>query len=70
MKPKKIKPSPSQLRVLRNIAAGLGASAHCRQMADYGGLRGTLASLHRRGWLENDQITEAGRQVVAEAASG
>jgi hypothetical protein len=64
MNPKKSKPSAAQLKVLRNIAAGLGANHHCRSMSDYGGLRGTLASLHRRGWLSNDQITEAGRQVL------
>lgn len=59
------KPTTAQRRVLENIAAGLGANHHCRSMSDYGGLRGTLASLHRRGWLENNQITEAGRKVIA-----
>lgn len=60
------KPTAAQRRVLENIAAGRGANYHCQKMADYGGLRGTLASLHRRGWLENHQITEAGRKVIAD----
>lgn len=64
MNPKKSKPSAAQIRVLRNIAAGLSANHHCRSMSDYGGLRGTLASLHRRGWLSDNQITEAGRKVI------
>lgn len=63
MKPKK--PTAAQRRVLQAIAAGLPANHHCRTMSDYGGLRGTLASLHRRGWLDNDKITEAGRKVIA-----
>lgn len=59
---KKTKPTPAQLRVLRNLAVGLGANAHCRSMSDYGGLTGTLASLYRRGWLvDRNQLTDAGR---------
>lgn len=63
------KPSAAQRRVLEAIAAGLPANSHCRSMSDYGGLRGTLASLHRLGWLEDDnKITEAGREAIAGAA--
>jgi hypothetical protein len=58
-KPKK--PSEAQLRVLRNLAAGRSAAAHCRSMSDYGGLTGTLASLYRNGWLvDNNKVTDAG----------
>jgi hypothetical protein len=69
-KPKK--PTEAQLRVLRNLAAGRGADAHCRSMSDYGGLRGMLASLHRHGWLAGGELTEAGRlaaRMTSQAAA-
>lgn len=58
------KASAAQLRVLRNLAAGRPADAHCRTMSDHGGLTGTIASLYRRGWLEDGELTEAGRAAA------
>ena len=58
-KPKK--PTVAQQRVLRNLAAGRAADAHCRTMSDHGGLACTIVSLYRRGWLADGEITEAGR---------
>lgn len=68
MNPKKIKPTAAQLQVLRNLAAGRSADYHCNTRSDYGGLRGTSASLYRRGWIADGQITAAGRAVLAAAS--
>lgn len=54
------KPTNAQLRVLRNLASGRSAAAHCRSMSDYGGLTGTLVALRRRGWLDGEDLTETG----------
>ena len=62
LKPKK--PTAAQLRVLRNLAAGRPAVAHCRTVSDHGGLTGTIASLYRRGWLAEGEPTEAGRSAA------
>lgn len=62
--PKPTKPTESQLRVLRNPAAGRSSDSHCRTMSDHGGLTGTMASLYRRGWLTDGKLTDAGRAAA------
>lgn len=64
----KKRPTPAQRRVLMNLVAGRPADFHCRSMSDHGGLHGTLASLHRNGWLADGKITDTGRAAVAPSA--
>lgn len=59
------KPTPAQQRVLQNIAAGHSADAHCRSRSDYGGLSGTLVSLRKAGWLDDNGITDAGLTAIS-----
>ncbi|CAB5514628.1 hypothetical protein LMG26857_03687 [Achromobacter anxifer] len=61
------KPTPSQRRVLEHLVAGRRADHHCRNRSDHGGLTGTIASLHRAGWIDDHGITAAGRAVIGAA---
>lgn len=63
--PQQKKPTPTQLHMLENLAAGREATHGFpggRSMS--GGLSGTLVSLHRRGWIEGGKITDAGRAAL------
>ena len=61
------KPTPSQLRALRNLAEGKAIDCHIRGRSAAGGFSGTLASLFRRGWIDRAGITAKGRAVLAAA---
>jgi hypothetical protein len=52
-------------RVLRQLARGETADAHCRSMSDHGGLTATLGALQRHGFLKNGRLTKAGRAAAA-----
>lgn len=58
------KPTPNQRRVLEHLAAGRRADHHCRSRSDHGGLFGTMASLRREGWVDENGITSAGLAVI------
>lgn len=58
------KPSEAQLRILRNLAAGLPWDAHISGRSAYGGATATVHSLTRLGYMANWRITDAGRAVV------
>lgn len=55
----------NQRKVLTNLAAGQRADAHCYGQSAFGGLTGTMASLHRAGLLDRNGITDAGRAAIA-----
>lgn len=62
------KPSPAQLAVMRNLAAGRSPTTHLRSMSEFGGYTATNASLHRRGWIDDGGfMTDAGRAALAKA---
>lgn len=55
-----------QLRVLRNLMAGRDASHGLRGRSQFGGLNGTLFSLHQRKLIDREnQVTQAGYKAVA-----
>lgn len=56
--------SSSQMHMLRNLVAGRKATAGLTGKSAHGGATQTLVSLHRRGLMENLEITEAGRAMV------
>jgi hypothetical protein len=58
------KPSPAQLAALRNMAAGKRPGYGIYGNSAHGGLSGTIVSLHRRGWIDTNGITEAGRTAL------
>jgi hypothetical protein len=62
------KPAPkltsSQALALATIAAGKHVGAHIVGRSAHGGLSGTLASLHRRGYLAKGKITLEGRAAL------
>lgn len=60
------KPTPTQRKILENLAAGR-ASSHGMPpgRSHAGGWDGAIMSLHRRGWINRDGITDAGRQAIA-----
>lgn len=57
--------SKTQTKVLQNLIEGKSANAHVMSMSESGGLVGTMASLRRNGWIdEQDFITPAGRAAI------
>lgn len=61
-----IRLSGAQLRVLRNLAAGLAADVGLRGRSQYGGHVSVMRALRKRGLVdEGDKITPAGRSVFA-----
>jgi hypothetical protein len=62
------KPSPAQLAVMKNLAAGRAPTTHLRSMSEFGGYTATNASLRRNGWIdEGGFLTDAGRAAIAKA---
>lgn len=59
----------TQLRMLRNIADGRGWDADLSGRSQYGGATATKQSLHKRGLLQNGQLTDAGRDALAGRAA-
>lgn len=59
-----------QRRVLKNLATGLRADAHCVGRSEFGGLTATMASLYRAGLVDKAGITEAGRRALDAQQSG
>ncbi len=57
--------TPSQRRVLENLAAGRRADSHCSGRSQFGGLTATVASLHRAGLMDSKGITDAGREAIS-----
>lgn len=58
-------PTQSGRKALLNIAAGRPASHGLYGCSAYGGFRGTIASLYRRGLVTAEHnLTEAGQQMV------
>jgi len=59
-------------QVLRQIADGRGAEAHCRTQSDFGGLESVLRGLVRRGLIlwEDRSLTAAGRELMGLPPSG
>jgi hypothetical protein len=54
--------SPSMIRVMQNLAAGLPAGAHCRGQSQFGGCSGTVYALVRRGFIDTrHRLTKSGR---------
>jgi hypothetical protein len=70
---KPVKPTPSQIKALRNLVAGKPMFIHISGRSASGGTSGTMVSLFRRKLIEwaPDQtkvvITDAGREVVQNA---
>lgn len=59
-----IRLSGAQLRVLRNLTAGLASDVGLRGRSQYGGHVLVMRALRRRGLIdEDDRITAAGRAV-------
>lgn len=63
-KPKVPRPTPAQRRVLENMVAGRVPGDHLRGRAEHGGFVGTMLSLRRRGWVDDNGLTAAGRLSV------
>ena len=61
-----LKMTAAQSRVLQNLVDGRRATYGLSGQSEYGGFAATLASLIRRGWIENGEITEAGRQALTD----
>lgn len=61
--------SPRMLEVLEHAAEGRPLDTGCRTRAAHGGLSATMFALRHRGLLRGLGITEAGRQVLADAGS-
>lgn len=58
-------PTRNMLKVLRDIAAGLGPDRGCRTQSDYGGRHGTLMALMKRGLLTRDlQVSAEGKRLL------
>jgi hypothetical protein len=65
-----MKLSKAQRRVLENLKNGRKIYDHCRSNSDWGGLAGTIDSLHRRRFLDNDGgITAAGLDALSPKTS-
>lgn len=62
-----LKLSPSQLRMLRNIADGKAPTDGISGRSAHGGAAATFASLHRHGLVSGMNVTAAGRQALAGA---
>lgn len=62
--PKARKPTEAQLRILRNLDAGLPWDAHISGRSAYGGAVATVHSLNRLGYMANWKITDAGRSAL------
>lgn len=58
--------SPAMLAALKNAAAGRALSHGLRGRASHGGLTWTLTALQRRGLIDGNQLTDAGKAVIAE----
>jgi hypothetical protein len=66
-----MKISNAQRRVLENLRDGRKAHHHCRNRSDWGGLTGTITSLHRHGLLDSDgNISAAGLDALSPPTSG
>lgn len=56
--------SPSQMAALRNMANGRPAGYGLYGRSARGGLSGTIISLHKRGLIDREGITDAGREAL------
>ena len=67
---KTLKLSPAQWHALFNLAKGRAPGYGLVGMSEMGGLVGTMASLYRRGLVDQDhRLTDAGRIAVEERKS-
>lgn len=57
-------PTEAQRKWLKDLAAGRDPFDRLRGKSQFGGATGTVASLWRRGWVNADGITDAGRRVI------
>lgn len=56
--------SDAQEHWLQSLAEGRSPTAHFRTQSEYGGAAGTRASLYRRGLIDDNGLTEAGREYA------
>lgn len=55
------------LRMLDDVAAGLGTHGTAYDRGEHGGRYATARALRRRGLLDGDELTDAGRQALEAA---
>ena len=65
--PKKKKISEPQRRILQNLADGKKWDDHISGRSSYGGATATMFALTKHGLIMGGQITDAGRQALAES---
>jgi hypothetical protein len=69
MAPRKPRISEAQRRWLEDLAEGRDPTDRLNGRSQFGGAAGTVASLWRRGWIDSNGITEAGRAAIGRARS-
>ena len=58
--------SDAQEHWLQSLAEGRSPTAHFRTRSEYGGANGTSISLYKRGLIDENGLTEAGKQYARE----
>ncbi|WP_157203494.1 hypothetical protein [Methylomicrobium agile] len=56
--------TPPQRRVLDNLARGKPAESGIRGRSAHGGLTWTISALYRKGLIDDEGITDKGRQAI------
>jgi hypothetical protein len=59
--------SPQMLRMLQDVALGLGTHGTSSHRGEHAGRYATARALHRRGLLSGSELTDEGRKALASA---